>query len=130
MIRELRYDDIPALKALHKAQGHPYPFPDLTAGQFVDVLVTVDENDVPVQAVACRKTVEVYFLADPRWSTPGWRLESLRMLHLAAHDRLLAMGFTDAHCWVPPRVARAFGRRLVKIFGWKKSVWQSYAKEL
>jgi hypothetical protein len=130
MIRELRASDIPALKAMHKAQGHPYPFPDLAAGDFVDALVTVDENDVPVQAVACRKTVEVYFLADPAWKTPGWRMETLRALHLAAHERLLLMGYRDAQAFIPPRVERAFGRRLSRIFGWVKGSWTCYTKYL
>jgi len=128
VIRDFRPDDIPALKRIHAAQGHSYPFPDLE--KFVGVVVAVDENDVPVQAIACRKTVEVYFLGDPHWKTPGWRLETFRRLHLAAHDLMLRLGYTDAHCWVPPAVEKAFGRRLQMIFGWKKSVWQCFSKEL
>ena len=128
MIRPLKSQDIPVLKRIHAAQGHSYPFPDLE--KFVGVVVAVDENDVPVQAIACRKTIEVYFLGDPNWKTPGWRLETFRRLHLAAHNAMLALGYTDSHCWVPPSVEKAFGRRLVKIFGWKRSVWQCFSKEL
>jgi hypothetical protein len=128
VIRDFRPDDIPALKKIHEAQGHNYPFPDLE--KFVGVVVAVDENDIPVQAIACRKTVEVYFLGDPQWKTPGWRLETFRGLHLAAHDLMLSLGYEDAHCWVPPAVEKAFGRRLQKVFGWKKSVWQCFSKEL
>jgi len=130
VIRDFRPDDIPALKRIHAAQGHSYPFPDLTSPQFAGIMVAVDENDVPVQAIACRKTVEVYFFGDPTWKTPGWRLETFRRLHLAAHDLMLRLGYTDAHCWVPPAVEKAFGRRLQMIFGWKKSVWQCFSKEL
>lgn len=130
MIRKLRADDIPVLREIHEAQGHPYPFPDLTSYQFEGVYVAVNENDRPVQAIAARRTVEVYFLGDPNWKTPGWRLETFRRLHLAAHEAMLALGYEDANCWIPPAVEKAFGRRLVKIFGWKKSIWRSYSKEL
>lgn len=130
MIREFRPEDIPALRAIHQAQGNSYPFPDLTSPQFVGIVVAVDENDVPVQAIAARKTVEVYFLRDPKWSTPAWRLEVFRKLHLAAHNKMLELGYTDSHCWVPPEVVKAFSRRLTKIFGWNKSVWQCFSKEL
>lgn len=130
MIREFKADDIPALKRIHAAQGHSYPFPDFTAEEFEGVYVAVDENDMPVQAIAARKTVEVYFLGDPTWKTPGWRLETFRKLHLVAHNAMLSLGYTDANCWIPPVVEKAFGRRLMKIFGWKKSVWRSFSKEL
>jgi hypothetical protein len=130
MIREYRPSDDAALRAIHAEQGFDYPFPDLSEPQFVGLLVAVDENDVPVQAVLARKTVEVYFLGKTGWRTPAWRMEAITNLHLAMHNVLLAQGFTDAHAWLPPEVAKSFGRRLKQVFGWVESRWTCFAKEL
>jgi hypothetical protein len=130
MIRDFKPEDEAVLRAIHEAQGFDYVFPDLNHPQFVGMLVAVDENDVPVQAVLARKTVEVYFLGRTDWRTPAWRMEALTKLHLAMHGKLLAQGYTDAHAWLPPEVARTFGRRLKKVFGWVQSRWTCFAKEL
>lgn len=130
MIREYRASDEPVLRALHEAQGHDYPFPDLNHPQFVGIMVATDENDVPVQAIAARKTVEIYMLGNPNWRTPAWRMKLLVELHGGMHRVLVGLGFTDAHCWLPPAVEKAFGRRLIRDFGWIKSGWTSLCKYL
>lgn len=128
MIREYRPSDEIVLRTLHATQGHNYSFPDLNS--FVGVLVATDENDVAVMALAARKTVEIFMLGDPRWRTPAWRMRLFADLHGAMHAAMLSMGFTDSHCWLPPSVEKAFGRRLQKDFGWVKSTWQSFCKYL
>lgn len=130
MIREYRPSDEPILRALHEAQGHPYPFPDLGHPQFVGIMVATDEDDTPVQAIAARKTVEVYFLGDPNWRTPAWRLQVFAQLHGAIHKLVYAQGFTDALAFVPPSVVKAFGRRLERDFGWVPGKWQHFCKYL
>jgi len=130
MIRPYRPEDESALREMHAAQGFDYPFPDLTQPEFVSLLVAVDENDVPVQAVLARKTVEIYFLGQKEWRNPAWRMETLAKLHFGMHGLLLAQGYTDAHCWMPPQVSKSFGRRLRKVFGWVESRWTCFAKEL
>lgn len=128
MIRAYRPSDEAALRAIHAEQGFDYAFPDLS--QFVEIMVAVDENDVPVQAVLARKTVEIYFLADKGWRTPAWRMRLFTDIHLAMHKRLLELGFTDAHAWIPPQIVKSFGRRLKRVFGWVESRWTCFAKEL
>jgi hypothetical protein len=128
MIREYRASDEPILRRLHAEQGFDYEFPDLS--QFEGVLVATDENDSPVQAVAARKTVEIYMLGDPKWRTPAWRFGQLRELQDAMHRLLLRLGYQDAHCWIPPAVEKAFGRRLVRDMGWIRSRWATYCKYL
>lgn len=128
MIRPYRPTDEPVLRALHAAQGHDYPFPDLS--QFVGVMVATDENDVPVQAIAARKTIEVFMLGDPNWRTPAWRMRMLCELQREIHKQMFALGYTDAHAFLPPKVARAFGKRLQRDFGWVPSRWQSFCKYL
>lgn len=128
MIRDYKPSDEMVLRALHAAQGHSYPFPDINS--FVGVLVATDENDVPVMAVAARKTVEIYMLGDPNWRTPAWRMRMFSDLHNAMHAAIKALGFTDSHCWLPPSVEKAFGRRLERDFGWIKEKWNSWCRYL
>lgn len=130
MIRPYEPSDESALRALHEAQGHPYPFPDLSHPQFVAIMVATDENDNPVQAIAARKTIEVYMLGDQNWRTPAWRYSIFAQLHFAVHQAIFSQGFTDAHAWLPPKVCKAFGRRLQRDFGWIPSKWQSFCKYL
>lgn len=130
MIRGYRSSDEPVLRALHEAQGHSYPFPDLNHPQFVGIVVATDENDIPVQAIAARKTVEVYMLGDPNWRTPAWRFSIFIQLHTAIHKLMWSLGFTDAHAFLPPKVCKAFGKRLERDFGWLPSGWKSFCKYL
>jgi len=112
------------LERIHAAQGHSYPFPDLE--KFVGVVVAVDENDVPVQAIAARPTVELYLIGDPNWRTPKWRLLVVEALFHRITDVLRSLGYTDCHAWLPPSVERAFGRRMERDFGWLRSRWKSF----
>lgn len=128
MIRNYRPSDEVVLRLLHEKQGHNYPFPDVNS--FVGVLVATDENDVPVMAIAARKTVEIFMLGDPNWRTPAWRMRVFADLHSGMHAAMKSLGFIDVHCWIPPSVEKAFGRRLQKDFGWVKSTWQSFCKYL
>ncbi len=130
MIRPYRPSDEPILRALHEAQGFDYPFPDLSHVQFIGIVVFCDENDIPVQAIAARKTVEVYLLSNPNWRTPAWRMNVFCQLQLVIHQFLFSQGFTDVHAFLPPKIAKAFGKRLRRDFGWIPSTWQSFCKYL
>jgi hypothetical protein len=128
VVRKLRESDIPLLKEIHAQSGFSYSFPDLLSDEFVDVEVRTDEHDRPVMAVAARKTVEVYLWVDNRWRTPRWRMAALVEIHEAARARLAELGFRDLHSWLPPQVAKAFGRRLSRVFGWAPSRWQCWSR--
>ena len=128
-IRPLEQKDIPKLREIYAEMGFDYAFPDLLSPQFVNVMVLEDDG-VPVMAIASRKTVETYLLMKKGWRTPGWRQEAFLQLHLGAHKAVKALGFTDVHAWVPPQVSKSFGRRLQRVFGWKKSVWDVFSREL
>jgi len=128
-IRPLEAEDVPKLKAIYEEMGFEYEFPDLLSPQFVNVMV-LEEDGAPVMCIASRKTVETYLLMDKGWRTPGWRQEAFLELHLAAHKAVKALGFTDANCWIPPQVVKSFGRRLQRVFGWRKSVWEVFSREL
>jgi len=67
----------------------------------------------------------IYLLADPQAGTPRERWERLIALHRAAEREGWRRGLDDAHCWLPPRIARAFGKRLMKL-GWSEPAWTCY----
>jgi hypothetical protein len=128
-IREYGAEDEAALRAMHAAQGFDYAFPDLSNQLFLTRLVLEDDAGRPVMAALGRVTCEVYLLAAPGDGAPQERWRRLCLLHEAGRRALAAQGFEDATCWVPPRIARAFGRRLRKL-GWVRDPWPSYSRSV
>ena len=58
------------------------------------------------------------------------RWTQLLALHRAGELDLLARGLDDAHAWLPPQIARRFGRRLESL-GWlRDDSWTPYCKRL
>jgi hypothetical protein len=56
--------------------------------------------------------------------------EQLLALHRAGEQDLLARGLDDAHAWLPPQIARRFGRRLESL-GWlRDDSWTPYCRRL
>ena len=137
-IREYSEADLGALVALHRAQGFDYPFPDVNDPIFVSKLVLEDGkeggegNHGPkiVMAALARLTCEMYLLADPRAGTPRERYDRLLALHRAGAADLRARGLDDAHAWLPPPIAKRFGRRLESL-GWiRDDAWTPYCRRL
>lgn len=128
-VRPLVPADIPTLKRWHEESGFDYDFPDLLSKEFV-CWVLADDHDQPVQAFAARKTVELYMLADLEWGTPRARLMALQVAHEHIRQELLKLGYGMAEVWLPPQVARSFGKRLVTLFGWRKNKWDSFCREI
>jgi hypothetical protein len=130
----------------------PYQFPDLTNPLFITKLVierdspsvdsresrdssfasreagesTTAESEI-VGAILLRLTSEAYFLLDPRSGTPRDRWQALLMLHEAARTDAARRGLDDAHAWLPPQIANAFGRRLACL-GWFREPWPSFSR--
>ena len=121
---------VESLKILHSQQGWEYDFPDLDAEEFVVKRAVYDEDGRVVGAVVARKTVELYFLGDPEWRTPRWRLEALKTLHEGVRIELARLGYSDGHIWIPPQVKRGFVRRLRKMFGWQDNNWQCLSRKV
>ncbi len=58
------------------------------------------------------------------------RWTQLLALHRAGEQDLLARGLDDAHAWLPPQIARRFGRRLESL-GWlRDDTWTPYCRRL
>ncbi len=125
-IREYTVADLDALRRMHAAQGFDYAFPDLANPLFLGKLVLEDDAGRPVMASLLRLTSEAYMLHDAHAGSPRERWQRLRVLHEAARRDALARGLDDAHCWLPPQLARAFGRRLGNL-GWRRELWPCYS---
>ncbi|MDE3169488.1 MAG: hypothetical protein KGL75_05020, partial [Acidobacteriota bacterium] len=98
----------------------------------------------PVMASLARLTCEMYLLMDRahRADASGagkreldriaarQRYEWLLALHAAGERDLLARGLDDAHAWLPPSIAKRFGRRL-EALGWvRDNAWIPYCRRL
>src|SRR5277367_1787412 len=122
--------DLEALRHMHSTQGFDYAFPDLSDSIFISKLVVEDDANRPVMASLARLTCEMYLLADPGAGTPRDRYERLLALHAAGQHDLLARGLDDAHAWLPPPIAKRFGRRL-EALGWiRDDAWTPYCRRL
>lgn len=129
---------------MHAAQGFGYPFPDLESPLFLSKLVLEDDdsgreeadpNSPPsgsarvTMAILQRLTAETYLLHDPSAGTPRRRWQSFLALHDAARTAAAAHGLDDVQAFLPPRIARAFGRRLAQL-GWTRDPWPCFSRQI
>ena len=129
LIREYDDADLAALRRLHAAQGFGYPFPDLSNPLFISKLVLEDDSGAPAMAVLLRLTAETYLLHDPHAGTPRDRWQRILVMHEATRRAAAARGLDDAQAFLPPPVARAFGRRLERL-GWRRDPWACFTRKV
>lgn len=82
-----------------------------------------------VMAVLLRLTAETYLLQDPAAGTPRQRWQRFLALHEAALRAAADRGLDDAQAFLPPRIARSFGRRLARL-GWTQDPWPCFSRRL
>jgi hypothetical protein len=87
---------------------------------------TLTQGSHVTMAVLLRLTAETYLLHDPHAGTPRQRWQHLLALHEAARRTAIARGLDDVQAFLPPRVARAFGRRLARL-GWTQDPWPCFS---
>ena len=150
LIREYTPADLDALRRLHARQGFDYAFPNLDDPLFLSKLIVEDDSGAVAMASLARLTCEIYLLMAPGKRSddvreeqssksregksgrenPKERYARLLALHRAAEQDLLARGLEDAHAWLPPPIARRFGRRLESL-GWvRDDAWTPYCRIL
>jgi hypothetical protein len=130
LVREYTAADLDALRRMHALQGFHYAFPDLDDPIFISKLVVEDSVGGTVMAALARLTAEIYLLADPGAGKPRERLERIAALDAAGERELYQCGLDDAHAWLPPPIARRFGRRL-ECLGWiRDDEWTPYCRRL
>ncbi len=157
-VRHYREFDLDALRRIHAAQEFPYAFPDLSNPLFLTKIVLTDGDEEPdfspalfganpsgkeaalkggtkeartdriLGAALLRVTAEAYLLLDPQHGSPRQRWQALLALHDAAQHDAQRRGLEDVHAWLPPRVAKTFGRRIERL-GWRRDdEWAPYCK--
>ena len=127
-VRAYTEDDLEAVRAMHAAQGFGYAFPDLANPLFL-IRSVVEEDGRPRMAAFLRLTAEAYLLADPREGSPRQPWRWLLALHEAVRQEAAARGLADVQAFLPPRLARAFGRRLAAL-GWRRDPWTCYTRQV
>jgi len=128
LVRAYTDADLVALRAMHAAQGFSYELPDPSDPLFL-VRTVLEDDGRPRMAAFLRLTAETYLLADPGDGAPRQRWQWLLALHEATRQAAAAQGLADVQAFLPPRVARAFGRRLQKL-GWRRDPWPCYSRVL
>ena len=125
------YGVVEALRRIHAAQDFPYAFPDLGNPLFLSKLVLTDDSGQGISGAALlRLTAEAYLLLDPTRGSPRERWQSLLQLHDATEREAWQRGLGDVHAWLPPAIARKFGKRLTKL-GWiRDDTWTPYCKPI
>ncbi len=148
LVREYTEHDLEALRAIHAAQGFDYALPDLSNPLFVTKIILADGADAEgneaggnssavtdpsgriIGAALLRLTAEAYLLLDPKAGTPRQRLQWLLALHAAAERDAWHRGLEDVHAWLPPPIAKKFGKRIERL-GWRRDdTWTPYCHRL
>jgi hypothetical protein len=129
LVREYRNSDLAQLRAIHAAQGFDYALPDLSNPLFVTKKVLGQDGTI-LGAAFLRLTAEAYLFLDPRAGRPRQRWQSLLALHAAAERDAWKLGLEDVHAWLPPPIAKKFGKRVVRL-GWiRDDTWTPYCRKL
>jgi hypothetical protein len=147
-IRDYHENDLESLRAIHAAQGFAYALPDLNNPLFLTKLILTEDrsanavsaetseasaetrNNKIVGAAFLRLTAEAYLLLDPQSGTPTQRWQWLLALHAAAERDAWHRGLEDVHAWLPPPIAKKFGKRITRL-GWvRDDAWAPYCKKL
>jgi hypothetical protein len=148
LVREYREEDLSALRAIHAAQGFDYALPNLSNPLFVTKLVLAEGSDAKgneadpgsssldsqsgkiLGAALLRLTAEAYLLLDPKAGTPRERWQWLLALHATAERDAWHRGLEDVHAWLPPPIAKKFGKRIERL-GWNRDdTWTPYCRWL
>lgn len=111
--------DRPRLDELFRKQGFDYELPHLSG---LAAAHAIEDEGQIITSVLARPTIELYFLQDPAWRSPAWRLEALRKIHETMRRDLHGKGFEDVHAFLPPQ-KKSFGGRLMREFGWTHPQW-------
>jgi len=127
-VRAYTEGDLEAERAMHAEQEFGYALPHLADPLFL-VRSVVEEDGRPRMAAFLRLSAEAYLLADPREGSPRQRWRWLLALHEAVRQEAATRGLADVQAFLPPRVARAFGRRLAAL-GWRRDPWTCYTRQV
>jgi len=115
-IRPYVKEDFPAVIALFNKQQFVYEFP--TEDEFVDIQLVVNEEDEIQMVLASRKIIEYYLLVNPDREINAWTTFAyIKLLIAESWKKLAKAGYKQVFAFLPPEIAKNFGRRLIKLGG-------------
>lgn len=127
VVRNLRPDDVPIIKAIHESTGIDYQFPDIQAPLFL-VTKVLECDGVVRQAGGAYIQAELYLWADQSpWGTPEQKLDGIRQLEREVIHELYLRGVDCAVLRLPPGYER-FGERLIDLGFTLDREWATYSK--
>ena len=121
IVRDIRADDIPALRAL----GHPVEW--TFGADYLVGKVAVDASDRPIGFLGSWLRAECHSALDPEWGTPAMRLAVFHELHGTMERELKARGIGQVLAYFEK--SGAFCRRL-RALGWVMSEMQSWHRRV
>jgi hypothetical protein len=121
----LEDDSAAAPAESREAESREVPHPNSPPGRGA----TSASDHRVVMAVLLRLTAETYLLHDPAAGTPRQRWQRFLALHEAAQRSAAARGLDDVQAFLPPRIARSFGRRLARL-GWSHDPWPCFSRRI
>lgn len=122
--RPFQDSDLPALQRIHDEKAFEFLFPQLSA-----CWVVTDEFDRPIAAVGVEKLAQLYLYVG-KIEHPAITQFCLRIFHERLPAILREQGYVSAEAFIPPSLAKKFGRRLERVFGWTKNEWASWTWRL
>lgn len=126
-IRMLKASDIAKLEEMHAKSGFAYQFPNLYGPLIETVQVIADDDDEPIIAVAAERITQLYLWCKDGLS-PTVKMHAIQALHQSMAIDLRAKGYTEVNCFLPQEVAKSFGSRLKRSFGWTAN-WPSLCRK-
>lgn len=121
-LRKVASSDEPKLREFHKRNGFEHPFPKLEGPHVIGAYTICDDADGVIGTIVATQTVELTLLLDPD-RHPALKLAAIRKLH-SLLTILTEQGYHEANAFIPPEIARSYGRRLASL-GWLKS-WANW----
>ncbi len=121
IIRPLELADLPYIYRMYDASGFPYEMPHLGR---MEAIMVIEQDGEPIMAAGAEKICQLYLWASEM--PPTMKLHGIRMLHDGMATALREKHYTEANAFLPPSIAKRFGRRLMRSFGWLRN-WESFA---
>ena len=113
-IREYKSSDFEKIVELYGEQPFVYNFPD--KDEFVSIEVVVNNEDSIQMVLGSRKVIEYYLLINPNTTmNPFIKWNYIKELIKQSWIKLSKAGYKQVFAWLPPEIARSFGKRLMKI---------------
>lgn len=114
MMRDLRDEDVPALREMYERKGLDRHFPDVIAcGKVFEI------DGKPVAMVAAEVIAEIVLVVDRDFDTPGGRAAILHQLYGEVSKDLQGRGIKRGVAWIHEKVNQSFPRRIAKAIGWR-----------